>query len=120
MGKTKDKLSRRLRVGDTVLFLKSGKACRIVSVHDDKTFTVVRIDTGKEMIATVNGLEEMNNCNCCDRPIKPGREVWLEYDNITDLYHRLGEVPEGGESLGVYPFGVTCARKETEATDAHY
>lgn len=114
MGKTKDEL----RVGDLVLFLKSGSVCRIISAHG-KTFTVARTDTGKEMIATVAGLEKMNECNCCSRPIKPGREVWLEYDNITDLYHRPGEVPKGGQSLGVYPFGVTCARKEIETTDSH-
>ncbi len=50
-------------------------------------------------------------CNCCEAPLKDDRIVWLEYDNATDLYHRPGEVPEGHESLGNYPFGPTCAKK---------
>lgn len=48
-------------------------------------------------------------CDCCGRLIKPGRAVWLEFDNDTGRHHRPGEVPEGHESLGVYPFGATCA-----------
>lgn len=104
-----------MHVGALVRFLKSGSLCRIVKLNDDGTFVVARTDTRKEMLATSTGLEKISECTCCGRPIRRDREVWLEYDAVTDLFHQPGEVPDGHQSNGIFPFGATCARKHSDA-----
>jgi hypothetical protein len=55
-----------------------------------------------------NGFSE---CDCCGKPLAWGRTVWLEYDQRIEAFHdyELG-VPEA-ESLGLFPFGQSCATK---------
>jgi hypothetical protein len=52
-----------------------------------------------------------SECCCCGKPLAWGRAVWLEYDQRIGAYHdfELG-VPEA-ESLGMFPFGPSCATK---------
>ena len=51
-------------------------------------------------------------CHCCDRVLDPEKAVWLVYDNTDDKYvPDHGDIPEGHEDLGGYPFGKTCAQK---------
>jgi hypothetical protein len=49
-------------------------------------------------------------CTRCDRPLNPGQEAWLEFDQRTQTYTKR-EVPEE-ESQGVFAFGEDCARRE--------
>lgn len=48
-------------------------------------------------------------CTCCERPLKPGTEVWLELSTRTGLYAKE-QPPE--ESQGGFPFGKRCAEKQ--------
>lgn len=103
-----------MHVGALVRLLESGAICRIVRRNKDGTFVVAPTGTRKEMLAAAAGLEKISECACCDRQIMPGREVWLEHDAATDLFHLPGEVPVGHQSDGIFPFGATCARKHPE------
>ena len=50
------------------------------------------------------------HCERCGEPLHPDREVWLELDQVTNLYHRPEAFPKGGVSQGGFAFGVACAR----------
>jgi hypothetical protein len=43
--------------GQHVWFLKSMRMCSFVEENGDKTCTVMRLDTGKKMTATYDGIE---------------------------------------------------------------
>lgn len=91
--------------------------CIVKEIADGKIVMSCRV-TGKQMVVARQGVERILECNCCCREIKIGREVWLEYDAVTDLFHWPGEVPEGHESRGHFPFGATCARRKLAATES--
>jgi len=57
----------------------------------------------------VSGAKGIQICERCGKEIRSGREVWLEYNNGNDTYHKPGDVPEE-KSLGIYVFGADCAR----------
>lgn len=49
-------------------------------------------------------------CECCEKPIKKGRAVWLELSITDGEFHK--EIPKGHMSQGMFSFGSTCAKKE--------
>jgi hypothetical protein len=55
-------------------------------------------------------MQDAYYCEHCNRKLNPNKMVWLEYNNLTNTHHAEGEVPEE-DSMGMYPFGVTCAKK---------
>ncbi len=52
----KDKNPDVFIVGQRVWFLKSMRMCRVVEAHDDGTYTVEIMDSGKRLVATSEGL----------------------------------------------------------------
>lgn len=51
---------RVFAVGEVVLFTKSMRACEVIEVHEDGRYTVSRVDTGKQMVATAAGLRKLS------------------------------------------------------------
>lgn len=50
-------------------------------------------------------------CARCGALIKPGQEVWREYDRRRDLYLPEGQVP-AADSQGGFTLGKTCAKRD--------
>lgn len=55
-------------------------------------------------------------CERCEEQLKPGREVWLELNTRTGLYHAEGDFPADGLSQGWFTFGSACAKRELADT----
>lgn len=49
-------------------------------------------------------------CTCCQRDLSGHALRWLEFDQRTQTYHDLGNVP-ADKSQGWFPFGLKCAKK---------
>ncbi len=48
-------------------------------------------------------------CENCDRKLNKQKIVWLELNQVTGIYHLIGEVAEE-ESQGAFAFGRDCAK----------
>ena len=52
-----------------------------------------------------------DECQCCGKRIKAGKEVMLELDQRDSTYHDFGDVPDD-KSQGFFPFGASCAKRQ--------
>ena len=55
-------------------------------------------------------MKEVHRCYHCDKLLDNSRIVWLEL-SLTDGNYYKGDLPEGHESQGCFPFGGCCAAK---------
>jgi hypothetical protein len=59
--------------------------------------------------------EEVIKCEMCCEILKPSNVVWLELSNTDGKYYKA--IPEGHESQGDFPFGLTCSAKQLIETN---
>lgn len=52
----------------------------------------------------------IRTCTCCERDLSGHAVRMLEYDQRTQTFHDLPDVP-ADQSQGWFPFGLTCAEK---------
>lgn len=50
-------------------------------------------------------------CDRCGEELKPGKIVWLELSTTDGEYYNPKNFPIGHLSQGLYPFGISCAKK---------
>lgn len=62
-------------------------------------------------------MSEKRFCECCGRLIIPGREVWLEFDQRTNLYTDQPVPLE--HSQGGFHFGKRCAKRILNRQSRH-
>lgn len=60
--------------------------------------------------------ESERYCTCCRKDLNGHAFRWLELDQRIDAYHDFGDVPPE-KSQGLFPFGLTCAKKLVKIAD---